>query len=882
LTSAPANAPTIQPVAELFNRSSALWATTYNVDLALFSEFLLPRLGDPPLNVVILADHRRLSATLDRIPPDRIDTLTTVNRRWLLRGVRPGGQAFHPKTYLALARNQATLLVGSGNLSTSGLDDGREVFTAFRSGIPIGDAAIAGWRGWMRRLVEQIGDVALAERFRDLDQQLPAPPRLAPRLQPVLHNLDTPLADQLIAAVTGAGTPVDELLIAAPFYDPEAEAVGGLLTNLAPRRVGVYVTGSTSVNGDRLANRLLACGAKVTVSAYEPDQFVHAKLVGVVAGRHGWLLSGSANLSQAALTRIVKGGGNVELAVLAKLDPEQVRFAFMPPGMTTAVRSLESLAALRFDPDAEPKLPSVHLITAAATDGGRVEVRSDPPAAASWFLDDLVARQPLRIEGSGRAVTLGPLVGRLVQLVDAAGAVLSNRVVVDDPAGLRAALTASSERTTSGRPQELAAGDLDTPLAQALVWLHRNLVMDVSERVAMTGGVGANEADKQGDDDLWERLEREQLARDPRASIYGRLWARGLLSGTEPIAELLEALRARTPAESMARGGSLLLHLLSAAPAPDQKQPHPGSRWKMTTRIRVRTRNVLRRWAAAQTDPRLMWVDPLAPAGNFAMIIATLASLRLIRSRDPDSVELTDDDLDEIWLWWLRPFVGTGQGDGWLGQLDPAALALAQQRLPEWIPEAATALCWLAVRPGIGERGRVIKWQAVLASALNHDLIEATETTARYLAEVSGDSVSRDRVDDQLLAAIEFIDDPLWCARTAEEFGVDGLELQVLPGTANALVRLDVRGISDPLLDARVPRLIVATRRYRRSEGVALYSADADWRLVAVTGEPIGYKPHARGTLVDSTVPLVDGLLEQMSGTGGVMASLFPQTAQVA
>jgi hypothetical protein len=83
-------------------------------------------------------------------------------------------------------------------------------------------------------------------------------------------------------------------------------------------------------------------------------------------------------------------------------------------------------------------------------------------------------------------------------------------------------------------------------------------------------------------------------------------------------------------------------------------------------------------------------------------------------------------------------------------------------------------------------------------------------------------------------------------------------------------------------LDARVPRLIVATRRYRRCEGVALYAADAGWRLVAVTGESIGYKPNATDRPVDSTVPLADGLLEQLTGTGGVLASLFPQAAHVA
>ena len=41
-TGSEAAAATVQPVAELFTgTASALWATTYNMDLALFNEFLL-------------------------------------------------------------------------------------------------------------------------------------------------------------------------------------------------------------------------------------------------------------------------------------------------------------------------------------------------------------------------------------------------------------------------------------------------------------------------------------------------------------------------------------------------------------------------------------------------------------------------------------------------------------------------------------------------------------------------------------------------------------------------------------------------------------------------------------------------------------------------
>ena len=876
-------AETLQPVAELFTASvSVLWATTYDVDLALFNEFLLARLGDPPLNVVVLADHRRLAASLDRIPIERVDTLANVNRRWLLRGVRPGGQAFHAKSYLAIGSSRATLLVGSGNLSLSGLDEGREVFTAFRSGTPIGDVAIATWRSWMLRLVETLADVILAERFKDLERQLPSPPPVALAISsPLLHNLDVPIGDQLIATVAAdAGGRVDELLLTAPFFDANGDAVGQLVGDLQPRQVRVFVTRSTSVNGDRLAERLAASGAQVKVFVYEPAQFVHAKLVGIIAGGRAWLLSGSPNLSQAALARVANDGGNVELAVITPLDPDQVRSLFVPPGMTISALGLDDLVALRFGPAEEPSPPAVRLISATATTEGRVEVRSDPTAVAGWFLDDLTDRQPLAVDSSRRVVTAGPLGGRLVQLVDADGSVLSNKAVVDDLVGLADALATGAERTTASRPPEIASSDVGSPLAQALVWLHRNLVMDVSERLTATptGGVAAREAGEQADDDLWERLEREQLARDHRAGMYDRIWTRNTLGATEPIIELLDTLRARAPVEPVrARaGGSVLAHLLGQEPPTDKEPQGPTHRWTVFARIRVRARNVLRRWADAQTDPRLVWVDPLAPAGNFTMITLTLAVLRLDRARDPDRVELTDDDLDDIWFRWLSRFVGTGEGDGWLGRLDAATLDVARQRLPEWLSESSAALCWLAVRPGSGKRERIVAWQPVVAAALKHDLLDPTDNTASYVTAIVGRTLTRAEVERDLLYTVEFIDDALWCARVARELGLDEVELQAPPGAAGIEVRLDVRGVADPLLDPRVPRLAVAACRYRRCEGVAVWAVDADWRLALRAGAAIAYREKGTHTIVHSTVLISDGLLEQLAGTGGVLASLFP------
>jgi hypothetical protein len=873
-------AATVQPVAELFTTAAtALWVTTYTTDLGLFNEFLLPRLGDPPLNVAVLADQRRLAASLERIPAERADTLSAVNRRWLLRGVQAGG-AFHPKSYLAVSRSGATLLVGSGNMSAGGLDEGRELFTTFRSGTPVGNAALGAWRSWMRRLVRLVSDTTLAGRFQDLETRIPPPPSVAPAVpSPLLHNLDISIADQVAATVKDTGDQVDELWLAAPFYDPDAAAVGSLIHTLSPRRVHLVVTGSTSVNGDRLTELLKASGAQVTVSAYQPDRFVHGKLIGVAAGKHAWLLSGSANLSRAALMLTPATHGNTELAVLAPMNAEKMRATFTPPSMTVAEGSLDRLISLTFRDDPAPDLPPVRLLRATMIADCRVEIISDPPVVEGCFLDDLTSRQPLTDKGNGAAVTAGPLSGRLVQIVDADQQALSNRVVADDPAALAAALADSSSASHDNRPTELTEGDLDTPLGQALTWLHRRLVMDVSERATAAsgnGGITAAEAGSQGDDDLWKRLEREQLARDPRASIYSRILRRQADGGLEPIIEFLEALRARTPSEpGVYQQRSLLARLLEQSAHPGLENGSPSRRWTAVARIRVRARNLLRRWATAQTDPRLRWVDPIAPAGNFAMIAATLAHLRLEQARDPDRVELTGDDLDDLWLRWLRPFVGTGEGDGWLDQLDEPTAALARNRMPEWLPEAAAALSWLLIRPGSGYRERVVEFQPCLTAALAHGLLDPTGMTARYLQAVTGSPVSPAQVEDQILAAATFIDDVLWCQRKAGELGLPELRLEAPPDAIAIQVRLTISGIADPLLDSRVPRLIVATRHYRNRDGIAIFAADNGWRLVCVTGETIAFLPGLDGDTVDSALPLADGDLDTLAAQGGVLADLF-------
>ena len=176
-----------------------------------------------------------------------------------------------------------------------------------------------------------------------------------------------------------------------PLVDTKRQSAR-LLADLKPHHVTVYVTKTTSVNGFRLSERLTESGARVDIQSYEPESFVHAKLIGVTAGRKGWLLSGSANLSQVAMIRSTHNGGNVELSVFTQLESEQIPTMFVPPGMTTVSQSFDSLTSLSFQSSEDYKsvYPAIHLIVATILPEGRIEIFTNPPCQHGWFLDDFI------------------------------------------------------------------------------------------------------------------------------------------------------------------------------------------------------------------------------------------------------------------------------------------------------------------------------------------------------------------------------------------------------------------------------------------------------------------------------------------------------------
>jgi hypothetical protein len=278
----------------------AFWSTSFSFDLRLFDQYLLRRVALDSVNVVALVDHDKLASAWEHLEEGESYLVRQAGRRYLLRGVQlPSGGAFHPKTYLLAGRDQSTLLVGSGNLTRSGIDHGHEVFATFTSQREEHLPTMRAWTQWAGQLIQNQKDDLLGERWLALRDFCPWMLGSTEGSE-LITNQQRPIADQLIARLPGD---VRELHLTAPFFDADATAVQRLIRASSPQVVVLYIGADLNVNGLALKT-VLREAPEVRVRRFQPHVFVHAKLIGAIdASGQGVLLRGSANLSQAALNR---------------------------------------------------------------------------------------------------------------------------------------------------------------------------------------------------------------------------------------------------------------------------------------------------------------------------------------------------------------------------------------------------------------------------------------------------------------------------------------------------------------------------------------------------------------------------------------------------
>jgi hypothetical protein len=159
---------------------------------------------------------------------------------------------------------------------------------------------------------------------------------------------------------------VEELFLYAPFHDPGAAAIHGLVERLTPRRVTLAVqSGCRTIIEPAAIGRVIdLLGVPLTVVEDIDKRYRHGKLVEAMAADGGrWALTGSANLSAAALLHAVGDGGNVEVGLVSTLPS-----SLFPTGQLVTLADVPAVSIRNSGADRAGG--GVILLAATRTDAG--------------------------------------------------------------------------------------------------------------------------------------------------------------------------------------------------------------------------------------------------------------------------------------------------------------------------------------------------------------------------------------------------------------------------------------------------------------------------------------------------------------------------------
>lgn len=294
-------------------QATDILAISYTCDFGFFEAFALGPAQACGARTTLLSD---LAVTT----PD-VRAARSAGRAYLPGQATCAG-AFHPKLFVITGPERTTVAVGSGNTTLAGWQGNAELWTVLRAAEGRAPAMLVDLAAWLNTLPDHVRlsphvPKALRRVATSLQRTFDeATERTDPQVQ-LVSSLTAPILEQL------PDGPVQELAVSAPFHDPNAHALAQLVDRLQPSALRVaFQPGLTQLDGPKVRALVDQLGGELVVDG-ETGRYRHGKLVQWTdAAGQRWALTGSANLTRAALGRAVTAGGNCELGLIGQVPAD--------------------------------------------------------------------------------------------------------------------------------------------------------------------------------------------------------------------------------------------------------------------------------------------------------------------------------------------------------------------------------------------------------------------------------------------------------------------------------------------------------------------------------------------------------------------------------
>ncbi len=281
---------------------------TYSFDPIFFEQVVLPDLwAGRSSDILVLGDQAQIDASTQ----SAAGQLWHLGKHYLLAGANHTG-AFHPKVFLRLGPKDGIVMLGSGNLTSSGWGGNQELGTAWMVGPEHADKG-----GWLHSFLDSVLSWCGGELERDAVRRMKDVPWLS--LTPVALSTESvvlhsrqglSLAPALAQRWTGRR--FDEVKILTGSTDESGAFLRWAYSTFGVQQATIALTpSSASFDPDKLADLPL----KLRIIPAPADRAMHAKFYWFDGPDGPAAVMGSANCSAAAWLLAPDQGGNIETLV---------------------------------------------------------------------------------------------------------------------------------------------------------------------------------------------------------------------------------------------------------------------------------------------------------------------------------------------------------------------------------------------------------------------------------------------------------------------------------------------------------------------------------------------------------------------------------------